>query len=88
MPTITNIFNMSHRHVCKDYNQKVPRGGRKLKEKYMDQEEFDEIKFGYIDWFSGDLDVESQHQWWYSRYSLSLLNISKGVAEAHENTGA
>jgi len=84
MQTFTNVFNLSHRHVCKDYSQKVPKGGRNLKEKYLDQEEFDEIKYGCIDWFSGDLDVDSQHQWWYSRYGLYLLNVSKGVAEVYD----
>ena len=81
MQTITNVFNLGHMHDCKYIRQATPRGPRSLREKYMDEEEALEIRMKYIEWFSGELDERSMHQWWFHKHGHYLLNVA-GVEEA------
>ena len=78
---ITNALGLAHVYLAKDIRQHVPKGGRSINKK-QDDDENDEIRLGYIDWYPGELNVESGHQWWFNKHAVYLLDVSKGADHA------
>ena len=79
MHTITNVLNLANIHTGKYIRQYVKAGLRTVQD--LDDEEKEEVRNGYIEWES-EYDADSNHQWWYNRYTVYLLNVANGAQAA------
>ena len=82
MHTMTNVLNLANIYTGKYIRQYVKQGDRTINDPDLDEEELEEVKLGYIEWYSGEYDEDSKHQWWYNRHTIYLLNVANGVQEA------
>jgi len=83
MQTVTNVLNLSSMHSCRYIRQHIPTRNR-IATRLLDNEEKKEITDGYVNWFMGEYDAESKHQWFYNKFAVYLLNVAEGPQKALE----